>query len=241
MDSTEGSVGATLESYNSPAAATVKTLVVEDNQKLARLLKRALEEDGYVVDVVTDGATALDQLRRVEYDAVVLDWMLPEVDGLTVCRTLRARGNGVPILMLTARAEISERVTGLDAGADDYLAKPFDLGELLARVRARMRRGANVQVLRIGPLLIDRAERRVLVNGRRLELTPREFTLLSYLGREAGRAVPRTELLAKVWEMAFDPGSNLVDAHVRNLREKLGDCAGLIRTVRGIGYKLETG
>jgi two-component system, OmpR family, response regulator len=219
----------------------MKILVVEDNQKLARLLKRALEEEGYVVDLVADGATALGQLGNVNYDAVVLDWMLPEVDGLTVCRDLRARGNQVPILMLTARGEVPERIAGLNAGADDYLAKPFDLGEFLARVRARVRRGADAAVLRVGPLTIDRNERRALVNGQRLGLTPREFALLAYLAREAGRVVPRTELLVKVWEMTFDPGSNVVEVHVRNLRDKLGEHAGLIQTVRGVGYKVEAG
>src|SRR5512141_2761038 len=141
----------------------MKVLVVEDNQKLARLLKRALEEEGYVVDLVGDGATALNQLATVNYDAVVLDWMLPEVDGLTVCRTVRSRGNNVPILMLTARGEVPERIAGLNAGADDYLAKPFDLGEFLARVRARVRRGVDASVLRVGSLTIERSERRALL------------------------------------------------------------------------------
>jgi len=217
----------------------VKVLVVEDNLKLARFLVRALQEEGYVVDEVPDGRAAIRQAQGVSYDVVILDWMLPGADGLSVCRTLRAAGSRVPILLLTARAEISERILGLDAGADDYLAKPFDLGELLARVRALGRRGGQLEAaLHVGTLSIDRAERRATLDGRRIELTPREFTLLAYLAREAGRVVPRTELLSKVWETAFDPGSNVVEVHVRNLREKLGAHAGMIETVRGVGYRL---
>lgn len=218
----------------------VKILVVEDNKKLARFLKRALVEEGYVVDEVADGATAIEQAQAIAYDLVVLDWMIPEMDGLSVCRALRSRGSSVAILMLTARGEVPERIAGLDAGADDYLTKPFDLGELLARVRALGRRGAGAEVtLRVGPLVIDRGDRRALLDGKRLDLTPREFALLAYLAREAGRVVPRTELLAKVWETAFDPGSNVIEAHVKNLRDKLGAHAAMIDTVRGVGYRLE--
>ncbi|MDI3285452.1 response regulator transcription factor [Polyangium sp. 15x6] len=217
----------------------MKILVVEDNKKLASFLSRALSEEGYTVDVVADGATAIQQIQALSYDLVILDWMLPEMDGLSVCRTVRQRGCQVPILMLTARAEVPERIAGLDAGADDYLAKPFDLGELLARVRARGRRASLVDgILRVGPLVVDRADRRATVDGRRIDLTPREFALVAYLAREAGRVVPRTELLAKVWETSFDPGSNVVEVHVKNIREKLGPNASLIETVRGIGYRL---
>ncbi|UQA63918.1 response regulator transcription factor [Polyangium aurulentum] len=217
----------------------MKILVVEDNKKLASFLSRALTEEGYVVDVVPDGATAIGQIQSLPYDLVILDWMLPEVDGLSVCRTVRQKGCQVPILMLTARAEVPERIAGLDAGADDYLAKPFDLGELLARVRARGRRGAGGEAtVRVGPLALDRAERRATLDGRKVDLTPREFALVAYLAREAGRVVPRTELLAKVWETRFDPGSNVVEVHVKNIREKFGAHAALIETVRGVGYKL---
>jgi two-component system, OmpR family, response regulator len=216
----------------------MKILVVEDNKKLARFLVRAMSEEGYIVDQVGDGATAIQQVQSITYDLVILDWMLPELDGLSVCRTLRGKGARVPILMLTARAEVSERIAGLDAGADDYLPKPFDLGELLARTRALTRRGAsNDAVLRVGPLAIDRGERRALVDNKRIDLTPREFALLAYLAREAGRVVPRMEILAKVWEMTFDPGSNVIEVHVKNVREKLGAYAKMIETVRGIGYR----
>ena len=217
----------------------MKILVVEDNKKLALFLKRALLEEGYVVDLSASGSTALRQAQAIPYDLIVLDWMLPDMDGLAMCRELRALGSSSMVLMLTARAELSERVAGLDAGADDYVTKPFDLGELLARVRALARRGLGGDLtIRIGPLVVDRGERRVLLEGKRMSLTPREFSLMAHLAREAGRAVPRTELLNKVWETTFDTGSNVVEAHVKNLREKLGEHGSMIQTVRGVGYRL---
>ncbi len=219
----------------------MKILVVEDNKKLARFLVRALVEEGHVVDGVADGVNAVRQIGSIHYDMVILDWMLPEMDGLSVCRAVRAKGNSVPILMLTARGEVPERIAGLDAGADDYVCKPFDLGELLARVRVLGRRGAaSDAVLRIGPLVVDRSEHRATVEGKRVELTRREFALLAYLARAAGRVVPRSELLARVWETSFDPSSNVVEVHVKNLRDKLGPHASMIETVRGVGYTLAT-
>jgi DNA-binding response OmpR family regulator len=140
--------------------------------------------------------------------------------------------------MLTARGEVPDRILGLDAGADDYLTKPFDLGELIARVRALLRRAVGDHEQRVGPLLLDRRERRVLLDGKRLDLTPKESALLLYLGRHLGRAVPRSELLDKVWERPFDPDSNVIEVHVRNLRDKLGPAGRLIETVRGVGYRL---
>lgn len=221
------------------SGAIMKILVVEDNRKVAEFLARAFSEEGYVVDGAKDGPTALAQTEAIGYDLVVLDWMLPGMDGVAICRELRARGSKVPILMLTARSEVGERIIGLDAGADDYLSKPFDLGELLARARALIRRASGVDVtLRVGPLVIDREERRVLLDGRPIDLTSREFALLLHLAREAGRNVPRMELLSKVWQTSFDPSSNVVEVHVRNLREKLGVHAALIETVRGVGYRL---
>lgn len=220
----------------------VKVLVVEDNRKLGSFLVRALQEEGYAVDLVTSGATALEQAASVPYDLVVLDWMLPELDGLSVCRALRARGSRTPILMLTARAEVSERVVALDAGADDYVSKPFALDELLARVRACLRRGGGgegAHLLRVGPLVLDRLSRRVTIDGRSVELTARELALLAHLAANAGRVVHRTELLAKVWELSFDPGSNVIDVHVRNLRDKLGPHSAMIETVRGVGHRLD--
>lgn len=218
----------------------MKILVVEDNKKLARFLLRALSEEGFIADAVENGAIAVQQAQVLTYDLILLDWMLPDLDGLAVCRTLRMQNVKTPILMLTARAEIAERIAGLDAGADDYLPKPFDLGELMARCRALTRRGAasgGEAVQKIGPLVIDRAERKVLLDGRRIELTPREFSLLAYLTREIGRVVPRMEILSKVWEISFDPGSNLIEVHIKNIRDKLGEHAKMIETVRGIGYR----
>ncbi|HEX3597884.1 MAG TPA: response regulator transcription factor [Polyangiaceae bacterium] len=216
----------------------MKVLVVEDSKRLGSFLKRALEEEGYVADIAVDGTTALAQAENIPYDVIVLDWMLPDIDGVRVCRELRARGVPIPIIMLTARGEVAERITGLDAGADDYIVKPFDLGEFLARVRARARREIGGNAMVIGPLMIDRAERRAVLAGEVLSLTPREFSLLAHLARNAGRVVPRTELLSKVWETMFDPGSNVIEAHVKNLREKLGSHATMIETVRGTGYRL---
>jgi two-component system OmpR family response regulator len=215
----------------------MKLLVVEDNPKVARFLMRALSEEGYVVDQVGDGLRALDQIESVAYDAVILDWMLPGMDGLAVCRTVRDRGIKIPILMLTARGEVGEKVLGLDAGADDYLAKPFDLGELLARVRALGRRTIGTSTLRLAQLVIDPFARKATVEGRVIELTSREFALITYLVQHAGRSVSRTELLQKVWSTSFDPSSNVVEVHIKNLRDKLGSAGAMIETVRGVGYR----
>ena len=217
--------------------SSAKILVVEDNRKLASFLSRALTEEGYVVDLVDDGAVAVSQARNIEYNLVILDWMLPSLDGLHVCRALRTAGKSVPILMLTARSEFCDRVSGLDAGADDFLPKPFDLSELLARVRALGRRGQRDRYLEVGQLRIDRQDRTVTFAGADLDLTHREFMLLGYLAREAGRVVSRLELLQNVWETAYDPGTNMIDVHIKNLRTKLGEHASMIETVRGVGYR----
>ena len=217
----------------------MKVLVVEDNKKLARFLQRAFEEEGYSVESLEDGSEALERLATNCYDLIILDWMLPGTDGITVCRTLRSRAVTTPVLILTARADVSERIAGLDAGADDYLPKPFDLGELLARSRALGRRGVAAEaVVKVGPLVLDRLERHATINGQPIDLTPREFALIAYLARESGRVVPRTELLRKVWETTYDPGSNVVDAHIKKLREKLCEHSTLIETVRGVGYRI---
>jgi two-component system OmpR family response regulator len=216
----------------------MKILVVEDNQKLARFLRRALSEEGHVVDLVGEGGHALQRLAELAYELVILDWMLPDMDGLEVCRELRAEGAAAPILMLTARASVEERIAGLNAGADDYLAKPFDLGELLARVRALGRRGpANTQVT-LGPLRLDALERVIYLDGAPLGLTPREYAVLEQLVRARGQAVTKTEFLDKVWSLAFDPGSNVVEVHIKKVRDKLGARATLIETLRGVGYRL---
>jgi DNA-binding response OmpR family regulator len=216
----------------------VKILVVEDDAKVARFLTRVLTEEGLTVDVCARGVDALAQASAGLYDLVVLDWMLPDVDGLSVCRELRRTGATTPIVMLTARGETRERVLGLDAGADDYVVKPFEVDEFVARVRAQLRRAAGFARLRCGALEIDRLEHRVLLRGAALDLTTREYALLLHLAHQAGRVVPRTELLARVWATNFDPGSNLVEVHVSRLRDKLGDHAWMVETVRGVGYRL---
>lgn len=216
----------------------MKVLVVEDDKKLAPFLKKALTEEGYIVDACRTGREAKEQAMSIAYSLILLDWMLPDIDGVSVCRDLRRGGNNTPILMLTARAEVGERVIGLDAGADDYLTKPFELDELLARIRAGIRRGAVVQrALRVGAFSIDVAERLVHVDGVRLDLTPREYSLLVLFARNAGRVVTRSEILGQVWEMARDPGSNVIEVNVKNLRDKLGEYGAAIETIRGAGYR----
>ncbi len=213
--------------------------MVEDDAKVARLLSRVLQEEGFVVDASTSAADAITLGASLSYDLVVLDWMLPEGSGLEVCRTLRRKGISAPIIMLTARGEVAERVLGLEAGADDYVCKPFHVDELLARVHAVLRRSqGTVSRFAVGPLEIDRTRRAATLRGAPLDLTAREFTLLAYLAQRAGQVVSRTELLAHAWEARFDPGSNLVEVHVSRIRDKLGGNAGCIETVRGQGYRL---
>jgi DNA-binding response OmpR family regulator len=218
----------------------VLVLVVEDDQKLARFLERVLTEEGYAVDRCQSGADAVTQVRASAYDLVLLDWMIPDLDGIEVCRQLRRGGSAVPILMLTARDQVGERVLGLDAGADDYLVKPFEVEELLARIHALIRRSGGHARLILGPLEIDRAGRRALVDGKALELTTREFALLLHLAHRADRVVSRSELLSQVWSIRFDPESNVVEVHISRLRDKLGDRQWIIETVRGRGYRLRT-
>lgn len=219
----------------------MKALVVEDDRKVARLLERALAEEGYAVDTCATGADAVRQAGAIAYDLIVLDWMLPEGDGLSVCRDLRRGGSAAPILMLTARGELPERVLGLEAGADDYMVKPFYVEEFLARVRALQRRaGGGYARLRCGDLEVDRGDRRAFLAGAPLDLTAKEYALLLHLAFRPDRVVTRSELLSQVWETRFDPGSNLVDVHVSRLRDKLGDRAWMIETVRGQGYRLRS-
>ncbi len=218
----------------------MKVLIVEDDRKLQSFIARALNEEGYVTDICRTGREALEQLGQITYDLVVLDWMLPEGDGLSVCRSLRERGSRVPVLMLTARDDVGEKVLALDAGADDYVTKPFHLAEFLARVRSLLRRTAESQVstLRVGALSLDLRHRVLHVQGRRIELTGRELGLLEVLMRNTGRVVTRTEILDQVWGVHFDPESNVIEVHMRRLREKLGDAAASLETVRGQGYRM---
>ena len=223
----------------------MRLLVVEDEVKMAGLLKRALEEEGYAVDVAGRGEDALWFGTENPYDAIVLDVMLPDLDGFEVSRRLREAGRWSPVLMLTARDAVADRVAGLDAGADDYLTKPFSFAELLARLRALVRRGAAERppVLRLGDLFLDPARRTVTRDGHSIDLTAREFALLEYLMRHAGEVLTRTQLIEHVWDFAYDGDSNVVDVYIRYLRNKVDRPFGRdsIRTVRGAGYRFENG
>jgi two-component system OmpR family response regulator len=220
----------------------MRLLVVEDDEKLAKALERGLAQEGYTVDVALAGDKALELAGVHDYDAVVLDVMLPEVDGFTVCEDLRHSDRYLPVLMLTARTEVNDRIDGLDAGADDYLVKPFDFGELTARLRAMIRRGPYERgsVLEVGDLRVEPATRVVTRGGREVELSPREFAVLEFLTRHAGQTVSRTQLLEHVWAENINGSPNVVDVYVGYLRKKLEEPAGdqLIRTVRGVGFQL---
>ena len=220
----------------------MRLLVVEDEVKLAGLLRRGLEEEGYAVDTAAAGREALWLAEENPYDAVVLDVMLPDLDGFEICRRLRDSGRWAPVLMLTARDSVLDRVAGLDAGADDYLTKPFSFAELLARLRALVRRGGPERpaTLRVGDLTVDPATRRVARGDVPIELTPKEFSLLEYFVRHPGEVLSRSRLIEHVWDFAYDGDSNVVDVYVRYLREKVDRPFGMasIETVRGAGYRL---
>jgi len=222
----------------------VRVLVVEDEPKLAQLLKRGLGEEGHVADVAGSGEDALWMAGSSAYDAIVLDVMLPGLDGFAVCRELRSREVWTPVLLLTARDAVGDRVLGLDTGADDYLVKPFSFAELLARLRALVRRapGERPAVLTVGDLRLDPAARRAWRGDDELDLSPKEFALLELFMRRAGEALSRVQLLDGAWDMAFESRSNVVDVYVRYLREKVDRPFGRhsIETVRGVGYRLRT-
>lgn len=219
----------------------MRVLVVEDQPNVSSYLKRALEEQGYAVDSARTGREALDWAQVVEYDLMVLDIMLPEIDGITVCRRLRSQGNQATILMLTARDTVNDRVTGLDAGADDYLVKPFDLKELLARLRALARRhSTKTSTLKVADLNLDPRTRVVMRRHTLIELTAKEYAVLECLMREPDRVLTRTEIAESVWNYDVYNQSNVVDVYIRNLRRKIDDPfeQKLIHTVRGVGYRL---
>jgi two-component system, OmpR family, response regulator len=220
----------------------VRVLVVEDELRMAALLKRGLEEDGYAVDIATTGPDAVWQASEFTYDAVLLDLMLPGLDGIEVCRTLRRAGRWVPVLMLTARDAVDDRVRGLDAGADDYLAKPFSFAELSARVRALIRRGAveRPTELRVTDLRLDPATRRAWRGDTELDLSSKEFALLELFLRHPGEVLTRTRILEHVWDFAYEGVSNIVDQYVLYLRRKIDRPFGVeqLETVRGAGYRL---
>jgi DNA-binding response OmpR family regulator len=224
----------------------MRVLIVEDERKIAAYVQRGLEEAGYAVEVAHDGRAALDWAQAVDFDLIILDLLLPELDGITVCRELRRRGCRAAILMLTARDGVDDRVAGLDAGADDYLPKPFALRELLARLRALTRRAAGEPrgpVLSLADLTLDTSTRRARRGGKLIELTAKEYAVLECLLREAGRVLTRTQIAEHVWSYAAYNESNIVDVYIRNLRRKLDDPfeVKLIQTVRGAGYRLSAG
>ena len=220
----------------------MRMLIVEDDVKLIELIARALREQAYAVDLARDGAEALYLTAVNPYDAVVLDVNLPERDGFEVCRELRARGSHVPVLMLTARDTVSDRIAGLDTGADDYLTKPFDLGELLARLRALLRRGHEVRPtsITVGDLVVDTRAQQATRGGRPLSLTTKEYALLEFMARNAGRVLGRAEICAHVWDENHDPFSNAIEVYINRLRGKVDRDAAvpLIHTRRGSGYIL---
>jgi len=221
----------------------MKILVVEDGRKVAGFIEQGLREEGYAVDVAPDGDEATMLAHVYDYDLLLLDVMLPKKTGLQVAAELRREGRKTPILMLTARDTTEDVVRGLDSGADDYLAKPFKFDELLARVRALVRRGgaSRTELLTYGPIELDRLKHKVKVDGKKLDLTPKEFQLLEHFLLRPEEVIRRTDLLEKVWDLHFDPESNVVDVHVGNLRRKLREAAGveMVQTVRGVGFRLQ--
>jgi two-component system OmpR family response regulator len=222
----------------------MRILVVEDEAKMARAMTRGLENEGYTVKAVGTGDDALFWATEEEYDVIVLDVMLPGVDGYGVCRALRAREVWTPVLMLTARSAVEDRIAGLDAGADDYLTKPFAFGELLARMRALLRRGPSERpsAIEVGDIVIDPAAHAVTRAGIPIDLSPREFSLLEFLARHPDEVMTRSQILDHVWHYDYDGMSNVVDVYVSYLRKKLEKPfhSRVIRAVRGVGYILET-
>lgn len=221
----------------------MKLLVVEDDATTGTYIARGLREEGHTVDLVTDGKSGLIEATSGSYDVLIFDRMLPQVDGLTLLKTLRASGNLTPVLLLTAMGDVEDRIEGLRAGADDYLAKPFVFGELSARVGALARRPHVVEaetILRAQDLEMDLITRRVMRNGAEIDLLPREFALLEHLLRRKGRVQTRTMLLESVWDISFDPGTNVVETHISRLRSKVDKPfeTDLIQTVRGAGYRI---
>ena len=219
----------------------MRVLVIEDDCKVANFIEKGLKQESYAVDVLRDGIAAGDQAVAVDYDAVVLDLVLPGRSGFQVLRDIRARKQSLPVIMLTARGSLDERIAGLDAGADDYMAKPFALAELSARLRALLRRGsARETILRVGDLEIDTARRIVRRAGVTISLKPKEYALLEFLMRYSDRPVTKSLIIEHVWDSHFDSISNVVEVHINSLRKKIdrGFASPLIHTIRGVGYIL---
>ena len=224
----------------------MKVLIVEDEEKLACAINRGLKQEGYAAECIYDGeeAQVLLETQREDFDLVILDVMLPKKDGITLIKELRRKNINIPVIMLTARDASEDKIHGLDSGADDYLVKPFEFGELLARVRALLRRPATLvgTEIKIKDLKIDLAKRRVFRGNREILLTSKEFLLLAYLGRNAGAVLTREQIIAHLWDFAYEGFSNLVDVHIKNLRKKIDPGAEqkLLETVRGAGYRLRS-
>jgi heavy metal response regulator len=221
----------------------MRILLVEDEPRMANVIAKGLREQSYAVDVAADGDAGLYQTSINDYDLIVLDVLLPHLDGFEVCRELRKRGNATPILMLTARAAINDRITGFDAGADDYLTKPFSFLELLARIRALLRRDTHLRpdVFQIEDLTVDSASHHVSRASRSIELTAKEYALLEYLASRQGQLVSRSDIATHVWDDSFDPFSNTIEVYINRLRKKIDDghSTKLLHTRRGEGYILE--
>ena len=221
----------------------MRILVVEDEKRIADFLSRGLESGGYAVEVAGDGATALEMVHATEYDLVILDLGLPDMDGMAVLKKIRTRKTSPPVLILSARDAVDDRVKGLETGADDYLVKPFAYVELLARVRVLLRRGQPTpERLQVGDLSLDCIRRKVTRGGENIELAPKEFSILEYLMRNRGRPLSRTMIVEHVWDMDYDGLTNIVDVYIRHLRSKIDEKFPdkMIQTVRGIGYMLDS-
>jgi DNA-binding response OmpR family regulator len=220
----------------------MRLLIVEDDKKVADFIARGLRAEGFAVDVASDGTTGWQMASIVDYDLIVLDLMLPGIHGTELLRRLRRKGANAPVLVVTARDGTADKVENFEAGADDYLTKPFAFAELLVRVKALLRRppGTRIQVLRVADLEVDRLTRQVSRAGRRIELTAKEFALLEYLAAHAGRTVSRTMIVEHVWDESFEGLTNIVDVYVRHLRAKVDDPFSfkLLRTIRGVGYSI---
>ncbi len=220
----------------------MKILIVEDNQKLAGYIEKALKQESYCVDCVYDGETGERRALLGEYDLLILDIMLPQKDGFTVCKNLRKHNVNLPIILLTAREEIDDKVKGLDSGADDYLTKPFELAELLARIRALLRRPKEktAEILQAQDLIVDNSKHAIKKGEIELQLTLKEYAVLEYLVRNKGQVLGREQILEHCWDFAFDSFSNIVDVYIKQLRRKLDDKSEkYIKTIRGIGYQME--